>query len=232
MTVIGMHGCKQAPGVTTLALALACALDTDGGAVVIEADSHGGDLSALLGRPPTPGWISLAAAGRHGGPVDLDAHLQPLPGGGSALLAPSEPAQADVAFRAMGDRIVDVAARSARHVIFDMGRGTEPVGGAEVSVLVCHPTVAGVEQARVRADHLDGLTSSIAIAVSASGPYRPDEVSQALGRPVVGPIPRDARGVAGLSSGRRGVHRSPLVRFAASLTEELRTRFGSRELTW
>ncbi len=232
MTVIGLHGCKQAPGVTTLALALACALDPDGGAVLVEADSQGGDLSALLGRPPTPGWVSLAAAGRHGGPVDLDVHLQPLPGGGSALLAPAEPAQADVAFRAMGDRIVSLAASGARHAVFDMGRGTEPVPGADAVVLVCHPTVAGVEQARVRVEHLDGLTSSIAIVVSASGPYRPDEVSHALGRPVIGPIPRDARGVAGLSGGRRGLQRSPLVRFAATLAEDLRSRFGSRELTW
>lgn len=229
MTVIGLHGCKQAPGVTTLALALVAALDVDGGAVLIEADADGGDLSAVLGRPPTPGWMSLAAAGRHGGAVDIEPHLQSLPAGGRALLAPADPAQTDAALRSMGDRIVELATAAGRHVVIDCGRGVSAVSGADVSILVCHPTVAGVEQARVRMDLLCAAESNVVIAISAGGPYRPEEVSEALGRTVLGPIPRDDRGVGGLAGVRRGVQRSPMVRFAASLTDEFST---SRELTW
>ena len=232
MTVIALHGCKQAPGVTTLTLALGTALDPDGGAVVIEADPHGGDLSALLGRPPTLGWVSLAAAGRHGGSIDFDAHLQALPAGGRALFAPAEPTQTDAALRSMSDRVVDLAARAGRHVVVDRGRSLEPIAEADAVILVCHPTVAGVEQARVRVDLLDTGSAMVVVAISAAGPYRFEEVSAVLGRPVLGPIPRDERGVNALVGLRRHARRSPLVRFAASVVDELRTHDGIQELMW
>jgi MinD-like ATPase involved in chromosome partitioning or flagellar assembly len=232
MTVIAVHGCKQAPGVTTLTLALTAVLDGDGGAVLVEADAHGGDLSAVLGRPPTPGWVSLAAAGRHRGAVDLAVHLQALPAGGRALLAPAEPTQTEAALRSMSERVVDLAAGVGRHVVIDLGRSTEPIAAADAAILVCHPTVAGVEQARVRIDLLDTANAAVVVAISASGPYRPDEVSAVLGRPVLGPVPSDGRGVSALAGVRRNVHRTPLVRFAASMVEDLRSLAGSRELTW
>jgi MinD-like ATPase involved in chromosome partitioning or flagellar assembly len=232
MTVIGLHGCKQAPGVTTLALALVAALEVDGGAVLIEADYEGGDLSAVLGRPPTPGWMSLAAAGRHGGVVDLEPHLQSLPAGGRALVAPADPAQTNTALRTMGDRVVELAAGAARHVVVDLGRGVSAVSTADASILVCHPTVAGIEQARVRMDLLGAADANVVVAISAGGPYRPSEVSEALGRTVLGPIPRDDRGVGGLVGVRRGAQRSPLVRFAASVADEVRALSSDRELTW
>ena len=232
MTVIALHGCKQAPGVTTLTLALGAALDADGGAVVIEADPHGGDLSALLGRPPTPGWVSLAAAGRHGGAVDFDAHLQALPAGGRALLAPAEPTQTEAALRSMSERVIDLAASAGRHVVIDRGRSLEPIAGADVVILVCHATVAGVEQARVRLDLLDTARATVLVVISATGPYRTEEVSAALGQAVLGPIPRDERGVNALVGLRRNAHRSQLVRFATSMVDELRALAARRELTW
>jgi MinD-like ATPase involved in chromosome partitioning or flagellar assembly len=232
MTLVGLHGCKQAPGVTTIALALTAALDADGGAVLLEADAHGGDMSSLLGRPSTPGWVSLAAAGRHGGPVDVEPHLQALPGGGRVLLAPSEPTQIAAALNAVSDRVVGSAAAVSAHVVIDHGRSLVPLGAADVSVLVCHPTVAGVEQARVRLDALDAHGARVAIVVSSAGPYRADEVAGALSRPVLGAIPRDERAVSGLAGVRRAVPRAPLVRFAASLADDLRSLDGTREPTW
>lgn len=231
MTVIALHGCKQAPGVTTLALALTAALHGDGGAVLVEADPQGGDLSATLGRPPTPGWVSLAAAGRHGAAVDLDAHLQPLPAGGLALLAPTEATQAEAAFRSMSERVVELAAGVSRHVVIDAGRSVAPTA-ADAAVLVCHPTVAGVEQARVRIDLLDTASAPVVVTISAGGPYRSDEVSAALAKPVLGPVPRDVRAVGALAGVRRSVHRTPLARFAASMVEDLLALSGSRELSW
>lgn len=231
MTVIGVHGCKQAPGVTTLTLALAAALDADGGAIVVEADAAGGDIAALLGRPATPGLVTLAAAGRNGGAVDVDAHLLPLPAGGRVLLAPSEPSRVGASLAAIGPRVVELLGGVAAHVIVDHGRGLEP-GRQDVAVIVCHPTVAGVEQARVRADLLDGFGANVAIAISTVGPYRADEVASVLGRPVVAAIPWDARGAAALVGTRRVITRSPLLRAATSLGDELRALDHRREPAW
>jgi hypothetical protein len=234
VSVVGLYGCKQAPGVTTLALALASVLDADGGALVLEVDPQGGDIGALLGRPATPGLLTIAAAGRHGGPVDIEQHLQVLPGGGRVLLAPSDGAQVSAALRAVGQRLVTVATSVTNHVVIDHGRGLEPLDAEDLAVLVCHPTVAGVEQARIRSEQLEVAGADVAIVLSAAGPYRADEVAGALERPVLSTIPHDQRGAIGLTGagGGAGMRRSPLVRAAASMADELRTLDDDREMAW
>jgi len=233
VTTIGLYGCKQAPGVTTLALALVSALDADGGALLLESDVQGGDVAALIARPPLPGLLSLAAAGRNGALVDFDSHVQQLPAGGKALLAPSDPLQVVAALGAVGDRLIAVARASFRHVVIDRGRG-EPAMGDDLAVLVCHPTLAGVEQARVRAEALDTVGVDVCIVVSAVGPYRADEVSSALARPVVLTIPRDPRGARGLSGdgSARALRRAPILRAAATLADELLKDAEVKEPSW
>lgn len=233
MTSIAIHGCKQAPGATTLALALVAILDADGGAVLVESDPQGGDIAAMTGRAPTPGLLSLAAAGRHGAAVDLSDHLQPLPAGGGALLAPSEPAQVAAGLAAVGPRLEALAADVACHVVVDRGRG-EPNGSDHLVLLVCHPTVAGVEQARVRSEAIARAGSDVVVAVTDAGPYRADEVAAALSIPVVGTIPRDPRAVAALTrgGGAGAARRSPLLRAAATIAAAVEQHVGSREPAW
>jgi MinD-like ATPase involved in chromosome partitioning or flagellar assembly len=233
VTTIGLYGCKQGPGVTTLALALASVLDDDGGAVLVEADAQGGDLAALIGRPPLPGLLSLAAAGRNGALVDADSHVQQLPAGGKALLAPSDPLQVAAALTAVGDRVIAMARASFRHVVVDRGRGESQVGD-DLAVLVCHATLAGVEQARVRSEALEAVGADVRVVISAVGPYRPDEVSAALARPVVLTIPRDPRGASGLSGDGnvRALRRAPILRAAATLADELLQDAEAKEPSW
>jgi hypothetical protein len=233
VTTIGLYGCKQAPGVTTLALALVSVLDEDGGAVLVEADAQGGDLAALIGRPPLPGLLSLAAAGRNGALVDVDSHVQQLPAGGKALLAPSDPLQVAAALTAVGDRVIAMARASFRHVVVDRGRGESQVGD-DLAVLVCHATLAGVEQARVRSEALEAVGADVRVVISAVGPYRADEVSAALARPVVLTIPRDPRGASGLSGDGnvRALRRAPILRAAATLAEELLKNAEAKEPSW
>lgn len=233
MTTIGLYGCKQAPGVTTLALALVSVLDDHGGAVLVEADVQGGDLAALIARPPVPGLLSLAAAGRNGALVDVESHVQQLPAGGKALLSPSDPLQVAAALAAVGDRLIAVAKASFRHIVIDRGRG-EPTMADDLAVLVCHATLAGVEQARVRAEALEALGRDVCIVISAVGPYRADEVSAALARPVVLTIPRDPRGAGGLSGdgSARALRRAPILRAAATLADELLKAADVKEPSW
>jgi hypothetical protein len=230
VTTIGLYGCKQAPGVTTLALALVSVLDDDGGAVLVEADAQGGDLAALTARPPVPGLLSLAAAGRNGALVDVDGHVQPLPAGGKVLLAPSDPVQVAAGLAAVGDRLIAVARMSFGHVVIDRGRGG-PETGEDVAVLVCHTSLAGVEQARVRAEAFESAGVDVCIVVSDVGPYRADEVSAALARPVLLTIPRDARGASGLGGDgiARALRRAPILRAAATLADVLRERVAVKE---
>jgi hypothetical protein len=229
MSAIAVYGCKQAPGVTTFALALVAVLDAQGGAILVEADPQGGDIAAMSGRPPAPGLMSLAAAGRHGSVVDLVDHVQPLPAGGTALLAPSDPVQVSAALAAIGDELVRRSRGSSTHVVLDRGRG-EPLRDAETSILVCHPTVAGVEQARVRRESFALAGIDIILATSSSGPYRPDEIAGALGCPVLGAIPHDPRAASSLVDVGtvRGLRRSPLLRMASSSAEAL-AGLGSQE---
>ena len=233
MTTLGLYGCKQAPGATTLALALAASLDEDDGAIVVEADPQGGDIAAMTGRPPTPGLLSLAAAGRNGSPVDMAGHVQMLPAGGAALVAPSDPLQVTAALAAIGDRLLTLASSGAHHVIVDRGR-SDPGGAADVALLVCHPTLAGVEQARIRWEALTSLHTQVLLTITDDGPYRPDEVAAALSVPVLACIPRDPRGAAALAgrTSGRGLRRSPLLRTAATLADELRTRADATEPAW
>lgn len=233
MTTIGLYGCKQAPGVTTLALALAAVLDDDGGALLIEADAQGGDIAALVGCSPSPGLLNLAAAGRHGVAVDAGEHLQSLPAGGRVLLAPSDPMQVAAAIAALGDHLIQMTSPLASHLVVDRGRG-DPAGAHEVALLVCHPTVAGVEQARVRCESFAMAGRDVVLAVSSAGPYAADEVAAALGRPVIGGVPYDPRSAAALvgAEGSRSLRRSPLLRAATSIADALRTATHERATAW
>jgi hypothetical protein len=228
MTTLELYGCKQAPGVTTLALAFAAVLD---GALLVEADPQGGDVSAMIGRPPAPGLLSAAAAGRHGATIDLREHVQSLPAGGEVLLAPSDPAQVAAGLATLGARLLALAGAAAPHVVVDRGRA-EPSPCEVAAVLLCHPTVAGVEQARVRCEAFAMAGREVVLVLSPAGPYRADEVAAVLGQQVAAVLPADPRGATGLVAPTRSLRRSPLVRAATSLVEELSRTADAREHAW
>jgi hypothetical protein len=92
MTVIALCSAKGAPGVTTLACALAAVWPSDRSITLAECDPSGGDLAARFGISAKRGMASLAIECRGlPGPTTplFRKHLQTLPGGLEVLAGPS-----------------------------------------------------------------------------------------------------------------------------------------------
>jgi len=134
---------KGAPGATTLALAMSCALTHAHSqpAALVEADPAGGDLAARLGRATDPGMVSLAAASRHGSAwPDVSAHGQPLPRGGWVLLASTDPTQAAATVITLASRFGPALGEVARDAVFDCGRWTPASPATRLLLEVTAPT--------------------------------------------------------------------------------------------
>jgi Mrp family chromosome partitioning ATPase len=239
--LLAVTSAKHAPGVTTTALALAVAAGPLPASLIVEADPDGGDLAARCEVAVEPGLGSLAASGRHGTPVDLADHVQPLPAGPFTLLAPPSPALTRSALAALGGRLADALGAWPGTVIIDCGRW-DPNGPAvplaavaDTLAVVLRPTVEGVEHVRARLDDLHSAGAArLAALLVGDRPYGASEVAAALGIPVVGTLPFDTRGAGALERRLLGAEtrRSTIVRAARSALDAIETipltRTGAR----
>lgn len=241
MTVISVSSVKHAPGATTLALALVTAWSTgtnaDGrrAAVLIEADPAGGDLAGRIGLRLDPGLVSMAASARHpGSPIDITPHLQPLPCGGSVVLGPTRPDQAEAAVRGLADRLPG-AVRTIGRGVMDCGRWApgsvaEPaMAASDFSLVVAHPDLVGVEHLRSRMDALARLTGGrLGIILLGDRPYGPAVVRQATHCDLVAVLAVDDDGAASLHGARSAgfARRSRLVRSARSILDAVEAAAG------
>jgi hypothetical protein len=218
---------KGSPGGTTASLALTAAVS----AVLIEADPAGGDVAARAGLPLSPGVVSLAAAARWPtSPIELEAHLQPLPAGGSALLGPTSPEQAGAALGTIGERLAAALEAADRPVVVDAGRwgpgnpAASLVAAAGHVLVVLRPTVEGVEHVRTRLDALSAAAGDrLRLVLVGERPYTCADVEVTLGVPVLGALAPDRRGAAAVvGRGRPGAaRRTALVRSARTLLDRL-----------
>ncbi|MEW6473870.1 MAG: hypothetical protein AB1679_16585 [Actinomycetota bacterium] len=235
--LLALTSAKHAPGSTTAALALAVAAGPLPASLIIEADPDGGDLAARCELAVEPGLGSLAASGRHGTPVDLAEHVQPLPAGPFALLAPPSPALARSALAALGGRLADAFGAWPGTVVVDCGRW-DPNGpalplaaAADTLVVVLRPTVDGVEHVRARLDDLHSAGAArLAALLVGDRPYGAAEVAAALGIPVAGTLPFDPRGANALERRLLGAEtrRSTIVRAARSALDVMDSLPASR----
>ena len=239
--LIALCSAKGAPGVTTSGLALT--LSWPHGAVLAELDPVGGDVLAGYGRArlTVGGLAELELAARHGGLAgQLDAHLVQLDTAGRAWLLPglTDPATARhvdwdrlaAALASVEDGAVDVVA--------DCGRlRAEHFPAAVVRRAAAVVVVTGSTLRAVRAaaqvvaelrDERTGLAPQAralaTLIVGAGEPYGEREIGEALGVPVVGVLPRDARAAAVLSDGApagRLFAQSALLRAARSTAVRL-----------
>jgi len=182
---------KGAPGATTLALAMTCALTHAKGepAALVEADPAGGDLAALLGLATDPGMVSLAAASRHQSAwPDARGHGQGLPGGGWALLGSTDPIQATATVATLGSRLGRALGMVAPDALFDCGRWTPsspvaPLLAEATATVVCiGSSVAAIEAVRVRAGELwDATGGRVGIVINGHGRYSATEIEACTG---------------------------------------------------
>jgi hypothetical protein len=227
--LICVTGSKGAPGATTLAVALAFTAPAGPGpAVLVDSDPDGGDLAALFGVGADPGLVSLAAACRHRLAADeLDRHLQPLGGRIGLLAAPPGAEQVSTALTGLGHSLADALTGSV--AVADLGRwrpttpAVDLVRAATTTVLVVHPSFAGVAHARAALADLSGRCARVVVATRGEHPYGTGEVADALGANAVVAVPTDRSGVSMLTAGTGGRwwRRSALARTAGSLGRAL-----------
>jgi hypothetical protein len=231
VSYLAVVAAKHSPGGTTASLAFTAAASGAVPALLVEADPAGGDIAARVGLPVTPGLVSLAAAGRwRTSSVDLDAHLQPLPAGGTVIVGSTSPDQAAAALGTIADRLAPTLAAANRPIIVDAGRwwpaspAAPLVGAARYVLVVLQPTVEGVEHVRTRLDSLRATAADgLRLVLVGDRPYSCADVEAALGVAVLGALAADRRG-AGCVIGRSragAARRTALVRSARSLLDRL-----------
>jgi hypothetical protein len=208
VSVIGVCSVKGAPGVTTLATALA-AHDQSVGAVLIEADAAGGDLALAFGIGQTPGLAQFAARARHPAPGRdvLDGLTSRIASEAFDLVpAPVEPAAVAAALGALAASPgVLAAAGRCRPLILDLGRidprspGFALAESCDVLCLVVRGDLASLGHAR-EATWLGETSGRAGFVLVDTGPYRADEAIDVLALPGFGTVPFGRR----LLTGRRG----------------------------
>lgn len=232
-------GCVRSCGVTTAALALARGWPGrergERGVVLAECDPAGGSLAGRLGLGPEPGLVSLAAAARRrADPGLVVEHCQGLPGGTLALVGPPSPEQARAALGMLAGLPGALDALEP-DVLVDCGRldPASPVlglfAGAGLSVLLVRPELADLHALAAWLPTHRQRIPRLGVVLIGSGPYPPEEVSEALDVEVLGALPHDPHsatllGTAGASG--RAASRTPLARAARSLAERLAARLA------
>lgn len=221
-------GSVRSAGVSTTALAVACAWPTPVHPLVVEVDPAGGTLAAALGLAGEPGLADLAAAARRDRrPGLLAEHAQPSPCGVRVVAGPPSARQARAALRMAGDLpdLLTASATGADVVVADCGR-LDPDGlsaplfaAADLALLVTRPQLpdlhalaawldTGQDHAGPRNGTMPGSLAGggrLVLVLCGPGPYGAGEVADALGAEVLGALPWDPAAVAGLGQvpGRR-----------------------------
>jgi hypothetical protein len=205
MSVIGLFTVKGSPGATTLALALAAHGRSRHGAVLIEADTAGGDLALRYGIAQQPGLAQLAARTRHAGDRRgvLDGLVRTINTEAAAPVhlvpAPVEPAAVEAAVTALhANPEVLAAAGRGRTVLLDLGRldaaspGFGLIESCDLAVLVVRGNAVSLGHAREAAWVAD-LPVRCGFVLIDTGPYRVGEVAEALAMDCLGVIPAVVR---------------------------------------
>jgi hypothetical protein len=227
------------PGVTTAALALS--LGWPGQVILAECDPSGGDILAGLfagHMPARSGLLTLAIeAGQN--PDAAAAALWPQlieldDERGRLLLAGISDPRQSTALAPVWPVLAATLAAQPADVIADCGRldaggSPQPVlAAAGLVVLVLRPTLRQVSKARARIEMLTqmlGGSGRVTLLLIGEGTYPSREVSRALGVPVAGSLPYDAKAASVLSDGvgsRRGLQARPLIRAAGPAGRALR----------
>jgi len=231
--IIVVASIKGAPGVTTTATAIATAWPQERRVLLVEADPFGGDLAAWSGLAPVTGLWSLLAAGRRG--IDSDVvwdHATTLPAGLPVLHGLASADQA-VANEAAWPAVAEALAALDADVIVDAGRllphfagGIRPLlSFAEVLVVLCPPTLAGIVHLKTSLPSLTAASSPgrFIVQPNAEKGFSSDEIASTLSIEVAPPVPHDPKGALGLRGSSVGwaQSKSALAKWARRNAAEL-----------
>lgn len=206
MPAFALLSAKGSPGVTTTAAALAAAATKTSRALLAELDPSGGSVHVMTGKPVAAGLVDAAGRlRREATPAAIDENTATLPDGIPSLVAPTSGPATESVIDSARDRWMPALRSSAFDVMVDAGRW-EPsqrtarrIYGADVVVVVCRPTVAGVASSHQIIDRLWELARRpVVTVVVGRRPYVPEEVAAHLGVPLAGTMAWDPRGAAHL----------------------------------
>jgi hypothetical protein len=205
--VLALVSAKGSPGVTTAAAALAAVAGPAG--LRPELDPAGGRVPLLAAGPAAWGLVDAAGRLRRAAGADaIHGNAAELPPGVRVLLAPPAGHVADSVIDSGGERWLPSLRAASAEVVVDAGRwepGQRTAGritGADLVVLVCRPTVAGIGVARAALGRLRAAARApVAVVVVGRKPYAPDEIAQHLDAPLGGAVAWDPRGAANLWGG-------------------------------
>jgi MinD-like ATPase involved in chromosome partitioning or flagellar assembly len=171
--VVALGSLKGAPGVSTLALALAAVWPASGGVrpVVVEADASGGDLAVRFGLSDMTGLLTLAAEARpEGADLDLEGCIQEVAGGVGAVVAPTGADQAApcVAQIAACPSALRCPAGSEGTVLLDLGNvgaaaSRELARAADRLVLVARGSADALAHVAARPEWLEGAQPELVV---------------------------------------------------------------------
>lgn len=197
-TFLHVLGGAGGVGASTLAAGLAGAAAREGRSVaLVELDPLGGGLDLLLGAERCPGWRWDALQGARGELGDLRAHLPEHGGVTVVSLARSDrQPPGEEAARA----VLESLGRSVDVVVCDLGRGGPLVDVARRTgrtVVLAEPRVMGV----AAAERLTRPGDAVVVRGGRVGSLAAADVGDALGLPVLGVLPEDARLAEGAEQG-------------------------------
>jgi MinD-like ATPase involved in chromosome partitioning or flagellar assembly len=241
MATISLLSAKGAPGVTTATVALALAwsgVHPGRSALAIDADPAGGDTAAGVLRGTAPahaGVLPLATSRGVSARQAVDSASVHLRADGSARLVPGVPDRARSAALGLAwDTIsqqVDELAGEGCDVLVDAGRvdGSAPIAPwiaqSDMAVLVTRPSLPSVLAAHQFASSWSSPHVPLSlVVVDSESPYRPTEVSEAVGVGLIGVLPFDQRNARVHSEGvvpPRGFERSGYARGVHRVAAEL-----------
>ncbi|MDQ1747705.1 MAG: hypothetical protein QOD07_1968 [Frankiaceae bacterium] len=214
--VVGVAGACGGAGASTLAAALALRRASASKVTLVDADPAGGGLDVLLGAERVAGtrWPDLAASK---GVIAADALAGALVKvDGVSLLSwvarevPALPVEAM-------DAVLSAAARGSDLVVVDLPRGVDAAAEHAAArtdsvVLVVPASVRAVAAAASAASRWSAAGAEVGLAVRHPGPadLSPGAVADAVGLPLLGVFPTDARLANFCDRGRfaRGLRRS------------------------
>ncbi|MBB6174944.1 Mrp family chromosome partitioning ATPase [Nocardiopsis mwathae] len=222
---IAVFSLGGAPGVTTLAVALAAVWPTAASTVMVEADSSGGDIAAWRRMPTSPGLLELAATARSGSTSvgtergdELLHCTQTLSGGQRVCLAPATADRVAGALTLLAQNPSVLLPAGDSVSVLDLGRLTprSPAAHlaafADVALLVVEDDLAQLKRARDTIEALRTGVQRLGLVVT-GGADGSEQIAAALGAPVWARIPTDtpaAKFLRGAASPARP-HRRPLL---------------------
>lgn len=238
MSVLGFAAAKGAPGVTTLAFALADAwTHSDRQVLLVEADPDGGSIATGVLHGSAPSEVGLVQLALYRGADPAAAvREQCVQVEGSEfalLLGPGNPSQAAGAAAAWPVLAAGVRALHADpdlDVLIDLGRARSDTPTAALLpvldrlVWVTTSNLASIltTRAAVTATRGHGLEAGV-VLVGPDRPYGAAEIAEAVGAPVLGHVPHDRHATDHASNGtpRSYARFSPWHRAIHALTVTL-----------